>query len=653
MQFKIDTLTQQLELSKSEAERTSKELNEKTEEFAKYRRSKHSESSQLQAAYDALTETHASTESSFKALQSGHTTQSHQLMQALGKVRDLTGQLAELETTYEREASVLRNLVTAMEEREVKQKESVDAIERDWAGVGERTERREAILMEEIEKEKRAKEDARRKVDQLENILDRVGRGELPVPGRAPATPSRIGTPDLTMDGMMGLSPTVAMASKAQRAGKTFTEVYADYVRLQDDYAKKSAEYDHMDRTLSDVLAQIEERVRFCCIVLVDYIDSGIQAPILSQQRIEYERLQSEAIQLASQLSQALADRDAHNNHAQETVQKLQKSTLENELLQKQLNDLGRQVQHLLKEISRRDDPAIPSDEDLDQMEPPPAENIEAVITNNLVLFRSTRELQDQNQKLLKIVRELGAKMEAEEQDYRAAMEKEQAEAVKEAHEAMKTLAVQLETQQKSNEIKIQAYMKERDALKSLLARAERSSGASGVSADREVGINGYHEGTLSATQQDMAKELAEIQTQFESYRTEMGIDSMKLRDNVIDAQREAGRLNAALAKANAKIEYLSGMFPIDSKPIIFPNLLCGLCISDRHRMTQEQLTMQSRELDNLTKRNSQLYAQYTLTEIDHNRKLEELSVANSRNEQFRNECANLRAEKKIWEVGS
>lgn len=150
-----------------------------------------------------------------------------------------------------------------MEEREARQKESVDAIERDWAGVGEKAERREAALKEEIEKEKRWKEEARRKVEQLESVLDRVGRGELPLPGsRGGVTPSRGGgTPDPLSDAMMGLSPTVAMASKAQRAGKTFTEVYADYVRLQDDYAKKSAEYDHMDRTLADVLAQIEERV--------------------------------------------------------------------------------------------------------------------------------------------------------------------------------------------------------------------------------------------------------------------------------------------------------------------------------------------------------------------------------------------------------
>lgn len=291
------------------------------------------------------------------------------------------------------------------------------------------------------------------------------------------------------------------------------------------------------------------------------------QAPILSQQRIEYERLQSEAAQLASQLSQALQERDGSAKYAEEISQKLQKSARENEVLQKQLNDNGRQIQHLLKEIGRRDDPTIPSDEDLEQM-PPPAEDIESVITNNLVLFRSTRDLQEQNQKLLKITRELGAKMEAEEQDYRAAMEREQGEAVKEAHEAIKTLAMQLETQHKSSDIKIQAYMKERDALKSMLARAERSSAATGAVAGLVPTINGFHEGSGPESQTDMAQEFAEMQNQFESYKSEMGVDSGRLREEVVASQREAGQLNAALAKANAKIEYLTGEFQSEFRSI-------------------------------------------------------------------------------------
>ncbi len=155
-----------------------------------------------------------------------------------------------------------------MEEREQQAKEIVDNVEREWATVGEKAERREATLRDQVEKEKKERLEAEQRLEQLEAVLDKMGRGELPVPARSsPSTPFRGSTSVDSIEGMVGLSPTVAMASRVQRSGKTFTEVYADYIRLQEEYAKKCAEYDHMDRTLSSVLAQIEERVSMlhCC----------------------------------------------------------------------------------------------------------------------------------------------------------------------------------------------------------------------------------------------------------------------------------------------------------------------------------------------------------------------------------------------------
>lgn len=180
-------------------------------------------------------------------------------------------------------------------------------------------------------------------------------------------------------------------------------------------------------------------------------------------------------------------------------------------------------------------------------MTPLPADNIDAVITNNLVLFRSIPSLQEQNQKLLKIVRELGAKMEAEEREYREALEKEQSEAVREAHDAIQDLAAQLERQKKSGEVTIQAYMKERDTLKAMLARAERSS------------LRGSVNGSAPVPPSDLVAELEDVQAQFESYKVEMGMDGEKLREHLAQAQRQLGQANAALAKATAKIEFLDG----------------------------------------------------------------------------------------------
>ncbi|KDR82878.1 hypothetical protein GALMADRAFT_58080 [Galerina marginata CBS 339.88] len=603
--FKIESLSQQLQLSQAEVERTNSELSSKTDEFAKYRRIKHAEVANLQASFDSLTQSHASTEASFKALQSSNTAQAHQLTQALSKVQGLTGQLAEQEARYSNEANGLKRLVAMMEEREKQAKEIVENIEREWASVGEKAERREAILKEDTARERKGREEAERRLEQLEGVLDRIGRGELPLPGRnTPSTPLRTpGLPDQTVDGMMGLSPTVAMASRTQRSGKTFTEVYADYVRLQEEYAKKSAEYDHMDRTLSAVLAQIEER-----------------APILSQQRIEYERLQVEASQLGSQLSQALSERDAQANLAREQTQKLAKSTHENDLLQKQLEDLGRQVQTLLRDITRRNDPTIPSDEELEGLPVQPATDTQTLISNNLVLFRSIGELQVQNQRLLKITRDLGEKMESEERDYREEMEKEQAEAVREAHEAMQELATQLERQKKSSDTIIQGYVKERDMLKVMVARAQ-----SGVQTQVIGSVNGAIQ--LGA-HTEVAQELAEVQGQFEAYKTETDVDSGRLRDQLSVAQKELNQVGAALAKANAKVEYLS----------------------DRHRMHEEQFRVHNLEIDELSKRNNHLHEQNLRFDIECGRLTDELQVALGRVEQLRNEGANLRAEKKIWE---
>ena len=282
----------------------------------------------------------------------------------------------------------------------------------------------------------------------------------------------------------------------------------------------------------------------------MDSCSNSKKAPILAQQRVEYERLQSESAQLASQLADALTERDSSISTATDVTQRLTKTNRENDLLQKQLNDLGRQVQTLLKEITRRQDPTIPSDEELEADESTaPAENIDEVITNNLVLFRNIPALQAQNQKLLGIVREMGAKMEAEEREYREALEKEQGEAVREAHEAITALQEQLETQRHTHDVKIQAFTKERDSLKALLSRAQRSNAGK----DSRGQANG------AAVESDVTKELAEIQEQFNTYRAETGVDSIRLREDTVAAQREVAQLTSQLAKANAKLEIAGG----------------------------------------------------------------------------------------------
>ena len=66
--------------------------------------------------------------------------------------------------------------------------------------------------------------------------------------------------------------------------------------------------------------------------------------------------------------------------------------------------------------------------------------------------------------------------------------------------------------------------------------------------------------------------------------------------------------------------------------------------------MVQDQILIQKRENEELLTRNQKLYDSYTRMDIECNRMSEDLLASNQLLEQLRNECANLRAEKKIWE---
>ncbi|KAA1479053.1 hypothetical protein DENSPDRAFT_892679 [Dentipellis sp. KUC8613] len=259
-----------LQLAKDEAERSSTELTAKSDEFAKCRHANHAKLSSLQSAHDALVQTHTWTEGTVRTLQSANTAQSQQLAQALAHVQDLTSRLAEQEATYASEAAGLHCLVEMMEECEAQAKSIVENIENEWAGVGEHAERREAARPAEAEHECKRAESAEDKIEEMEHVLEHMNRGEYAVPlpcagansngsmFETPSMPVRNGANDPVLQGMMMLSPSVAMASHAQKGGKTFTEVYTELIRMQEQYSKKSDECNHLDRTLQSVLAQIE-----------------------------------------------------------------------------------------------------------------------------------------------------------------------------------------------------------------------------------------------------------------------------------------------------------------------------------------------------------------------------------------------------------
>ncbi|KAI5827114.1 hypothetical protein K523DRAFT_340270 [Schizophyllum commune Tattone D] len=626
--FKLDTLQQQLTLAQNEVQRTTESLNNTTEAYATYRRTKHQEMLALQTSHAALQTQYDTLHANHAALESAHSQQTHALQSAQARIQELSGRLGDHEAAYASEVGGLKRLVAIMEEREKQSREIVDKVEGSWAAMVEKAEAREAELLAEIARVEKERDEAESRVRRLETVVERMGRGELPIANGGtsmPGTPVRGGGADA---GISLLSPTVAMASRAQKGGKTFTEVYAEYVKLQDDFAKKSAECEHMERTLTQVLAQIEER-----------------APILSQQRAEYERVSAEAALLSTQLSQAIVERDTLATSNRDNEQKLAKALKEGALLEKNADDLGRQVRHLTRENARLRDPSLPHDIDADDgasvngsladgrsvlsagttaineiAAMAPAESVDDVIANHLVLFNSVPALQAQNRRLLLLVRQLGSRMEDAEREWREEAEREQLAAVREAHEAMTEMANQLEAARREMDERSaagEANRREREALKAMVNRLQRGEHLEGEQ-PRAVERRPVPESSSADEESEL--------TRLRAYKAEMESDAGRLRDELGAAQREIGKLTAALAKANARAEYLT----------------------ERARDSANQYDVQLAQLKGLEQRNAQLSDQLIRLDSEAARATDELVVAQGRVEQLRNECANLRAEKQL-----
>ncbi|EJD40459.1 hypothetical protein AURDEDRAFT_39128, partial [Auricularia subglabra TFB-10046 SS5] len=254
------------------------------------------------------------------------------------------------------------------------------------------------------------------------------------------------------------LSPTASLASKLQKSGHSYTEVYTDYVRLQDELTRQKHETMRLEDCLAQILANIEER-----------------APLLQEQRVEYERVSTEARQISEQLAVVLEERDIYAQRAREGEQKERTLLREQDLLRQQLKDVGRQVQALLREQTLRENPGLALAELDEPAAGAGASDTERLILEQLVLFKSIPELQEQNARLLAITRDLGARMERQEAEQRAREEAEDSALLREAERLVAQVQAEVEEARQSAKVKIDGYAREIDMLKGMLAKVASS----------------------------------------------------------------------------------------------------------------------------------------------------------------------------------
>ncbi|KDQ20838.1 hypothetical protein BOTBODRAFT_320357 [Botryobasidium botryosum FD-172 SS1] len=610
-QFQRQTLEQEVELLKGENQRYKEELDTLLETSSKDRREKHASLVQLQSQYDSLSQTHESKLATLQSLQKAHIEQTQKLTQTLQKVSELESDLAEQAASFRNESATQARLNELHNRRNEQLTNRLKDVEQEWEKLLSKAEDTEERLKEQAARERQRGDEFERKYEEMRTVVEKFGTGEF-IPGGLggsvsifPGTPGVSGTPrtpgslSRMSDASFALSPTAHAVSQFQKGGKSYTEVYAEYVRVSDELVEQKKETRRLEEALQQVLADIQER-----------------APIIANQREEYYRMAAEV----SQLARALEERDEYANQVNASTNEISRVKKENALLQRQLSDLARQVQGLTHEISIRDNPSLASVEFDDAPTAPDATDSDRVITDNLVLFKSLPALQEQNQRLLRTARSLAAQWEEREEAFKAELAKEESAALAEAMQAVQEMEEELQRQKTI----AATHQKERDMYRSMLARRGRGEDGAGA---MENGI----EHLASSTGSDSGpnyKQLLEEQTKlFDAFKLEMGVDAKQLKEDLLAAQREAGNQSANLAKAKAQIEFLN----------------------ERMRINQSSAEMQARETASLQKRNDQLQTAVNRAELAMHHSEEALSKLQVQMERSRNENANLRAEKDLW----
>lgn len=187
------------------------------------------------------------------------------------------------------------------------------------------------------------------------------------------------------------MTPTAAAASRRLKSGMTLTEIFTMYVKTEQELQVKKRECTQNEIQLKSIVAELQEK-----------------APEWKRQAIEYQNVVASNEELQAQLEKLIGEQVTMREEAAETGVRHAHAEREIRKMKASQSDLARQVCYLLKEIEQMrggftNDPDQSIGNDITANE---------MISRKLVTFGDIVELQDNNQKLLLLVRDLGGKLE-------------------------------------------------------------------------------------------------------------------------------------------------------------------------------------------------------------------------------------------------
>ena len=285
---------------------------------------------------------------------------------------------------------------------------------------------------------------------------------------------------------------------------------------------------------------------------------------------------------------------------------------------------MGRQVQHLLRELQERE-MGLNGDLSPEETRVMQAMNeayesgleftdTDKIISERLIIFNNIVQLQQQNQDLLRVTRHLGDKMEREEKEYQSKLENLESDALQKATQVIDQLRDEL----KSIRTKMESYIREKDMWRRM-ATGKLPPGQTDVEIPS----------TPSVPSEEQHNMLRELQLQFDAYRNEAATDQRTMNDQIrtLTAEKSEASINAAKYKSQMDLA------------------------NERYKILQGNVEMVNKECDELRKRIQKMQEHNARQDVRVQQTVEELVDVRGFVESLRTENANLKAEKTLFRV--
>uniref|UniRef100_A0A670YV32 Nucleoprotein TPR n=1 Tax=Pseudonaja textilis TaxID=8673 RepID=A0A670YV32_PSETE len=464
----------------------------------------------------------------------------------LEKLKEAKEQQASMEERFHNELNAhikLSNLYkSAADDLEAKSNELTQAVEELHKLLKEAGEanRKTQERLAEMEQAKAAVEkELKEKISKLEKELDNAN-------DLVSATKRKGAI--LSEDELAAMSPTAAAVAKVVKPGMKLTELYNAYVEAQDQLLLEKLENKRINKYLDEIVQEVEAK-----------------APILKRQREEYERSQKAVASLSAKLEQAMKEIQRLQEEADKANKHCSVFERENQRFEIQVKDLSQQIRVLLMELEEARGNHVIRDEEVSSAD---ISSSSEVISQRLVSYRNIEELQQQNQRLLVALRELGEAKEKEEQETTSTK-------ISELQNQLEEAITELEKLREARRHQMQlvdSIVRQRDMYRILLAQTtgvaiplqgknwelsltstpKRLSGSFPASTPTSVPVI---ESTEAAEAKAALKQLQEF---FENYKKEKAENDKLLNEQNEKLQEQVTDLKSQNTKISTQLEFAS-----------------------------------------------------------------------------------------------